>query len=286
MGLAKKILESDDAARKLEFDYKEFQQQQNQNQNSGGDGMDYMKVMTDEQIEELRLQISAYTTISEQLVEMHKSIAAQQELSGMRLGGLYCDPLLISASQKTTTRQRWTPTPVQLQALERVFDQGTGTPSKQKITEITAELSQHGPISDTNVYNWFQNRRARLKRKQSGAFPNYAESETETEVESPKEKKKKPENFRSFENSAPRAESLYLQSPELGADLHCLDMQPNKEESMLPPQCDLGSSSSLDHLCFYGSGQPNPSVDQLIGKLEVPTTFDHYQQEEEFDILR
>lgn len=79
---------------------------------------------------------------------------------------MYCDPLGAPGGHKITARQRWTPTPMQLQILERIFDQGNGTPSKQKIKEITIELSQHGQISETNVYNWFQNRRARSKRKQ------------------------------------------------------------------------------------------------------------------------
>ncbi|KAK1439246.1 hypothetical protein QVD17_05062 [Tagetes erecta] len=60
------------------------------------------------------------------------------------------------------------------------------TPSKQKIKEITSELSQHGHISETNVYNWFQNRRARSKRKQQIHATNSGESEVDTEVESPK----------------------------------------------------------------------------------------------------
>jgi Homeodomain len=85
---------------------------------------------------------------------------------GMRLGNLYCDPLVTPGGHKITARQRWTPTPMQLQILEQLFDQGNGTPSKQKIKEITLDLSQHGQISETNVYNWFQNRRARSKRKQ------------------------------------------------------------------------------------------------------------------------
>ena len=117
--------------------------------------------------------------------------------SGVRLGSMYCDPLMASAGHKITSRQRWTPTPVQLQILERIFDQGTGTPSKEKIKEITAELSQHGQISETNVYNWFQNRRARSKRKQQNVAPsNNTESEVETEVDS-KDKKTKPEEFQS-----------------------------------------------------------------------------------------
>lgn len=106
-------------------------------------------------------------------------------LAGVRLGNIYTDPST-TIGHKFSGRQRWTPTPVQLQNLERLFEQGTGTPSKQKIKEITCELSQHGQISETNVYNWFQNRRARSKRKQQISATNNGESEVETEVESPK----------------------------------------------------------------------------------------------------
>nr|GEX91659.1 WUSCHEL-related homeobox 13 [Tanacetum cinerariifolium] len=94
------------------------------------------------------------------------------------------DPLVTYGGHKFFGRQRWTATPVQLYILERIFDQGNRTPSKQKIKEITSELSQHGQISKTNVYNWFQNRRTRSKRKQQVFAPNNGESEVETEVES------------------------------------------------------------------------------------------------------
>ncbi|EEF32855.1 hypothetical protein RCOM_1715600 [Ricinus communis] len=53
---------------------------------------------------------------------MHKTLSAQQDLVGGRLGNLYCDPLMTSGRHKITARQRWTPTPVQLQILERIFD--------------------------------------------------------------------------------------------------------------------------------------------------------------------
>jgi len=88
--------------------------------------------------------------------------------AGMMAGAqnVSLDQLTGTLSLKTTTRQRWSPSQSQLQYLERLFDQGTGTPNKQRIKEIVAELSQHGQIAETNVYNWFQNRKARAKRKQ------------------------------------------------------------------------------------------------------------------------
>uniref|UniRef100_A0A2P2KAE0 Homeobox-leucine zipper family protein n=1 Tax=Rhizophora mucronata TaxID=61149 RepID=A0A2P2KAE0_RHIMU len=216
----------------MEWDNNQEHGNQNQNQGENGNGnislngngnggMMYVKVMTDEQLEALRKQISVYGTICEQLVEMHKTFSAHQDLAGGRLGNLYCDPLMASAGHKITARQRWTPTPVQLQTLERIFDQGNGTPSKQKIKEITSELSQHGQISETNVYNWFQNRRARSKRKQMVVSSNNAESEVETEVDSLNEKKTKPDIFHSQQN-LPRAEDLCFQSPEISSELHFL----------------------------------------------------------------
>ena len=49
---------------------------------NGNGGMLYVKVMTDEQLETLRKQIAVYATICEQLVEMHKTLSAQQDLAG------------------------------------------------------------------------------------------------------------------------------------------------------------------------------------------------------------
>jgi hypothetical protein len=57
----------------------EWQKQQVQNGNV--DAM-YVKVMTDEQLETLRKQIAIYATICEQLVQMHKTLSAQQDLAG------------------------------------------------------------------------------------------------------------------------------------------------------------------------------------------------------------
>uniref|UniRef100_A0A5B7AL23 Homeobox domain-containing protein n=1 Tax=Davidia involucrata TaxID=16924 RepID=A0A5B7AL23_DAVIN len=249
--------ETDEQVRMMEWNKQERQQQLN-HQNVGG-GI-YVKVMTDEQMEVLREQIAVYATICEQLVEMHKSLTSHHDLAGVRLGNLYCDPLVTSVGHKITGRQRWTPTPVQLQILERIFDQGNGTPSKQKIKEITSELSQHGQISETNVYNWFQNRRARSKRKQQVVTPNNAESEAETEVESPNETKTNPEDFQSQHNPAPRAEGLCFQNPQISSRMHSIDSQSNKAESMFPSDDTSKPPRSLGQMSFYESMLSNPSM--------------------------
>lgn len=64
----------------------ELEQNANGNGNGNGNGgVLYVKVMTDDQMEILRKQISVYATICEQLVEMHKSLTSHQDLSGPSL---------------------------------------------------------------------------------------------------------------------------------------------------------------------------------------------------------
>ncbi|XP_012435168.1 WUSCHEL-related homeobox 8 [Gossypium raimondii] len=182
------------------------------------------KVMSDEQVEELKKQIVAYSAISEQLAELHKSMSAHHDFTGIRLGNLYCDPISASFGHKITPRQRWTPTPLQLQILENIYEQGTGTPSKQKIKEIASELAQHGQISETNVYNWFQNRRARSKRKFQISTGS-ANAEPEPDV-STKEKKTKPVGLDFIDSFSQGVESFYFQGSESG-----IDQLMGKEES-------------------------------------------------------
>ncbi|CAN7133223.1 hypothetical protein BRARA_H01647 [Brassica rapa] len=220
-----------------------------------------MKVMTDEQLETLRKQIAIYATICERLVEMHKTLTSQQDLAaGGRMGGLYTDT---SICQKMTARQRWTPTPMQLQILERLFDQDTGTPSKQKIKDLTEELSQHGQIAEQNICNWFQNRRARSKRKQHcgvGSSNNKnGEGEVETETETLNEKRKRPESLLvqtdgnnnnndigTATATSPRPEDLCFQSPEMSSDLHLLGVQSNTRDEHLVESYNL-----YDHVEDY-----------------------------------
>ncbi|KAK4490460.1 hypothetical protein RD792_001137 [Penstemon davidsonii] len=247
----------------MEWEKQPPQQAEELNGGGGGGGGMFVKVMTDEQMEVLRKQIAVYATICEQLVDLHKSLTSQNDFSGVRLGNLYCDPLITSGAHKITGRQRWTPTPIQLQILERIFDQGNGTPSKQKIKEITTELSQHGQISETNVYNWFQNRRARSKRKQQATPANNGESEVETEAESSNEKKTKPDEFQNLQSNS--------------MDLH-------KSESILPTEDSSSKlSGGFGQMSFYESMLSNPRMEQLIGKMEVPANYNNPYMQQDHD---
>lgn len=244
--------------------------EQDEGNNTNG-GM-FVKVMTDEQMEVLRKQIAIYATICEQLVDLHKSLTSHHDLAGVRLGNLYSDPLVTSGGHKFSGRQRWTPTPVQLQILERLFEQGNGTPSKQKIKEITSELSQHGQISETNVYNWFQNRRARSKRKQQVSAPNNGESEVETEVESPKPQ----------QHSASTADdNMCFQN----ANLSSVDQRAKKVEPVFPSDASSkGVGNNGGQMSYYGSMLANPRMDRIIGKMEVPGSYQSYMQGDEYNM--
>ncbi|XP_073105864.1 WUSCHEL-related homeobox 8 isoform X2 [Elaeis guineensis] len=255
----------------------------------GGEGMAegvlYVKVMTDEQMEVLRRQISVYATICEQLVEMHKAVTAHQDsLAGMRLGRLYCDPLMTPGGHKLTARQRWTPTPMQLQILESIFDEGNGTPSKQKIKDITLELSQHGQISETNVYNWFQNRRARSKRKQTAALPNNTDSEVEADDESPSEKKPKSEK-QTHENLPSRTDDLSIHGTQMNSEMRSMDLETNPRQGMYASNDISRSSGSLGQMSFYENALSNPRIDHLIGKMEIPQSFSPCRPGESYDLI-
>nr|XP_023908230.1 WUSCHEL-related homeobox 8-like [Quercus suber]POF16020.1 wuschel-related homeobox 13 [Quercus suber] len=237
-------------------------------------------MMTEEQMEVLRQQIAAYAIISDQLVQMHKAFSAQHTHSGMRQGSLYYDPWIASSGQKMNIRQRWSPTTEQLQILERIFEEDNGTPNNQRIKEITTELAQHGKISDSNVYNWFQNRRARLRRKQSVPEPQKPESETGKEVQSLKEKKMIPESTLSYENSAQRSKTIHLQqSPEISTEMLRLNSHSNEGEPTFPSDSDLSFSGSLGHMSFV----PTPGTNRL-GEMEVPGNYNPYCYGEGYDM--
>ncbi|CAH9110557.1 unnamed protein product [Cuscuta europaea] len=246
-----------------------------------GGGM-FVKVMTDEQMEVLRKQIAVYATICEQLVDLHKSITSQHDLPGARLGNFYCDQLVTSAGHKITGRQRWTPTPVQLQILERMFDQGNGTPSKQKIKEIASELSQHGQISETNVYNWFQNRRARSKRKQQVASTNNIESEVEAEVQSTNARtKSKPED----DSETLKSENVCYQTLVASSAMQqSINSRSNEAEPVFPSQRSASKPvGSFGHMSFCGLS--NPGMEQMIGRIDAPGSYNPYLNTEDYNLM-
>ncbi|KAL6853565.1 hypothetical protein ACP4OV_019594 [Aristida adscensionis] len=230
---------------------------------AGGEALGYVKVMTDEQMEVLRKQISIYATICEQLVEMHRALTEHQDtIAGMRFSNLYCDPLIVPGGHKITARQRWQPTPMQLQILENIFDQGNGTPSKQKIKEITAELSHHGQISETNVYNWFQNRRARSKRKQAASLPNNAESEAEVDEESLTDKKPK------SDRPLHQTKAMSVHNADRVTEMHHFDSQNDQMEGMYASNDNgMRSSGSSGQMSFYENIM-NQSFPGQSGELE------------------
>ena len=53
----------------------------------------YVKVMTDEQMEVLRKQISIYATICEQLVDMHRTLTEHQDTIAGRSAQLRAKPI-------------------------------------------------------------------------------------------------------------------------------------------------------------------------------------------------
>uniref|UniRef100_A0ACD5T7X8 Uncharacterized protein n=1 Tax=Avena sativa TaxID=4498 RepID=A0ACD5T7X8_AVESA len=246
-----------------------------------GETVWHVKVMTEEQVEVLRKQISIYGALCEQLAEMHRAIAAHRgSLAGMRLGNPYCDDDPHGGHHRITARHRWTPTHMQLQILESIFYQGDGTPGKQRIEDITVELSQYGQISETSVYNWFQNRRARLKRKQQGASslpPNNGESEPEAaDEESPTDKRPR-------SDGPPQQQSMSMamamgvhNSERISEEMyHHFDTE-QEHGTMYGSNNDNGSgpSGSMDQMSLYEAILSNPGMDdQFLGMVETSGSF-------------
>lgn len=68
-----------------------------------------------------------------------------------------------------------------------------------------------------------------------------------------KRRKQKPESIQTHENAAQRAGNVYIQSPELSAEMHYLDALPNAGEPMFPLDHGLRSPGSLGHFAMYES---------------------------------
>ncbi|KAL1343244.1 WUSCHEL-related homeobox 13 isoform X1 [Arachis duranensis] len=272
------------------------QLQNNEKADRTNNNMVFVKVMTDEQLETLRKQIAVYATLCDQLVEMHRTLSTHHDLAGVRVGNIYCDSLMTSAGQKITSRQRWTPTPLQLQILERIFDQGNGTPSKEKIKEITSELSHHGQISETNVYNWFQNRRARSKRKLQNNVPHTTiEPEVDAEVDS-KDKKTRPEELIDSQqqqhstimmtnaSAANRSEKLCFQNPELQYLNNQHPNKNNKSDPIFTSDGTLRPLRNFSRMPVFDDVLSNSRGDYLDGKMEVGGMYNLYQQGGDYNL--
>lgn len=246
------------------------------------------QVMTDEQMETLRRQICVYSTICSQLVEMHRAMSQQQPSSVPTL--LMGQHMLYDLAQgnpgfRASARQRWTPSQTQLQILENLFEQGHATPSKQKIKEITMELSQHGQISETNVYNWFQNRKARAKRKQLPSQRG-GESENETDDEYPGEKRFKPQRDSNAQNpksghseadpQAPNKSDDVVQHRPCTTDQKQFGIQDNDTPSLLPREDEMRPHASFGSTMIGVSGSAEhesveclPEVKPIYSSVEV-----------------
>ena len=149
--------------------------------------------LTPTQLDTLRHQIAAFSHVcnqaiilAQQKVEEGKSFNAPgNSLPGRGAGVMHAlsSSMGISASgagaqpsypapvynknpdgPRGPSAPRWNPTPAQLARLEELFLTGMGTPNGELRTQITEELAKLGPINEANVYNWFQNKKARMKK--------------------------------------------------------------------------------------------------------------------------
>ena len=78
---------------------------------------------------------------------------------------------------------RWQRTTAQLERLEQLFANDTTTPRGEKLKQVTEELSALGPIQECNVYNWFQNKKARLKKREQDAARERMEEEMKAKAD-------------------------------------------------------------------------------------------------------
>lgn len=151
--------------------------------------------MTERQLYAFRQQIAAYAHICQQLLQITTVSATQQTprqremrhevpgATGANWGASVpvtapaSAPLSSSNHSSGKTRgedkqargPRWTGTPTQYEILEDLFQKGEQPPVRDRLTELTEMLKQHGPVQESNVYNWFQNRRSREKKLQAMA---------------------------------------------------------------------------------------------------------------------
>ena len=148
--------------------------------------------MTERQLYAFRQQIAAYAHICQQLLQVTSVQAHQQTAYQKRQvdTSIAQRPQVLSSvahktpsapgeygsggggrgADKSARGARWTGTPKHYEILEQMFQNGQAPPVREELTRITAELAKHGTIGESNVYNWFQNRRSREKKIQAQAL--------------------------------------------------------------------------------------------------------------------
>nr|GLL31033.1 WUSCHEL-related homeobox 3-like [Ipomoea trifida] len=65
----------------------------------------------------------------------------------------------------SSRQSRWSPTPEQIMILEEMYQKGLRSPNTSQIQMLSAHLSLYGKIEGKNVYYWFQNHKARDRKK-------------------------------------------------------------------------------------------------------------------------
>lgn len=138
--------------------------------------------MTMTQLDTLRHQIAAYAHLCEQRALLTQQIAEESKPGQSRSQTLAAIANSLGVSGAAGAQpsypgpvyskggdgprgSRWSPNPTQLARLEELFATGMGTPNGDIRTKITDELTKLGPVNEANVYNWFQNKKARTKKK-------------------------------------------------------------------------------------------------------------------------
>nr|AGL53586.1 WUSCHEL homeobox protein WOX8C [Picea abies] len=102
------------------------------------------------------------TSPGNQSLENSNSSAMRQPYSEGALSHNYVPE---KETSKPKTISRWRPKPEQIHILEAIFNSGVVNPPRKEIKIIRAQLEEFGQVGNVNVFYWFQNRKARSKRK-------------------------------------------------------------------------------------------------------------------------
>ena len=163
--------------------------------------------MTEQQKYALRQQIASYAHICQQLLQLTHE-AAQRDLQLSARGEYDTHHASSSYKEKQPKKEkphkerktpasifsntgvysvpgkvRWQPTTAQFERLEQMLAIDTTTPQREHLKQVTEELSMLGPIAECNVYNWFQNKKARLKKREQDAAKERMEAEMKAKAE-------------------------------------------------------------------------------------------------------